>query len=159
MYIEARDSRWVNLTPHLRYCQNLLTLVVVIFVNISAPVDDTESAVDLVMNFMALLVLIELDNQLASIFEVRLEKFSDYLVQNTLKETDSAEERDRKLKDMLEKNLRYKSDRRERFPWVTRFETFSATLLSFLLFFAMVVMSVGTVVLYCLVPPASKSWP
>lgn len=74
--MRAEDSRWMTVETILRSYINFGTIVIILLTIFSMPKDDeeNETVLDQTMNFTALLVLISLDNELAALFDKRIDK-------------------------------------------------------------------------------------
>ena len=74
--MRAEESRWMTVETIFRSYINFGTIVIILLTIFSMPKDEgeNETVLDQTMNFMALLVLISLDNELAALFDKRIDK-------------------------------------------------------------------------------------
>ena len=70
----ASRSRFMFFETILRMGVTLLACLAILFTIFSSPKDDEESIIDQTMNFTALVVLLEIDNILAGVFQKKIDK-------------------------------------------------------------------------------------
>ena len=68
------DSRFIYAESIMRLGITTLALVTIIFTIFSTVPDEYEGVIDQTMNFTALVILLEIDNILAGVFQKRIEK-------------------------------------------------------------------------------------
>ena len=68
------DSRFIYVEALLRMGITTLALVTILFTIFSTVKDEYEGVIDQTMNFTALVILLEIDNILAGVFQKRIEK-------------------------------------------------------------------------------------
>ena len=138
----ADGSRFVMVEFLVRTCISLLAMMTILIVIFTTPKDAYESVIDQTMNFTALVILLEVDNILAALFQKKIDSYNIDFGYNK----DTIEEDFNKTADFMTK-------RQSLYPIQRFFEKTILGLLTAGMYCVFVVIPVGMILLYIIIPP------